>query len=127
MSVQVHLRLPDELWQRLSDEAQLAGRALAEHIRETLAQRIDIAAELAALRAMLARRGESGNDAELSTTLAALREAAEDGDGMLPGDRAIALETLLLLRDIVGPAKARPVQGSIESLGLPVWSGGKLV
>jgi len=125
MSVQVHLRLPDDLWQRLSDEAQLAGRALAEHIRETLAQRIDIAAELAALRTMLARRGETGNDADLSTTLAALREAAEDGDGMLPGDRAIALETLLILRDIIGPAKAKPIQGSIEGLGLPVWRGGR--
>jgi predicted DNA-binding protein len=126
MSVQVHLRLPDELWQRLSDEAQLARRALAEHIRETLAKQIDIVSELASLRAMLTQRGESGHDAELSTTLEALRDAAEDGEGMLPGDRAIALETLLLLREIAGPARARPVQGHVESVGLPVWSGGRL-
>lgn len=126
MSVQVHLRLPDELWQRLSDEAQLQGRALAEHIRESLSQQIDIVAELAALRAMLVRRGESGNEADIAATLEALRDAAEDSDGMLPGDRAIALETLLLLREIAGPARTKPIQGSVEWEGLPVWRGSRI-
>jgi hypothetical protein len=125
LSVQVHLRLPDELWQRLSDEAQAAGRALAEHIRFTLLQQADIAGELAGLRAMLSRRGDSGHDAELATTLQAIRDAAEDGGGMLPGDRAVALESLLLLRELVGHVKAKPIQGRVEGLGLPVWRGGK--
>ena len=124
-SVSVHIRLPAATWERYSAEAQAAGKALAEYLRDRLAEQNDVAAELGALRAMLSRRGESGNDAELSTTLAALREAAEDGGGMLPGDRAIALETLLILRDIIGPAKAKPIQGSIEGLGLPVWRGGR--
>jgi hypothetical protein len=124
-SVSVHIRLPAATWERYSAEAQAAGKALAEHLRDRLADQTDVVAELAAMRAMIARRGDSGNDAELATTLEALRDAAEEGGGMLPGDRAIALETLLLLREIIGHVKAKPIQGRVEGLGLPVWRGGK--
>ncbi len=125
-SVSVHIRLPTAVWERHSADAQAARKSLAEHLRDTLNQQADIAGELAALRGMITSRGESGHDAELSTTLQAIRDAAEDGGGMLPGDRAIALETLLLLREIAGPARTKPIQGSVEGQGLPVWRGSRV-
>lgn len=124
-SVSVHIRLPAAAWERYSADAQAARKSLAEYLRDTLDKQMDIADELAELRALIARQGASGHDAELSTTLQAIRDAAEDGGGMLPGDRAIALETLLLLREIVGHVRAKPIQGNVEGLGLPVWRGGR--
>ncbi len=124
-SVSVHIRLPSETWERYSAEAQAAGKALAEFLRDRLAEQADVASELAGLRAMLSRRGDTGHDAELATTLQAIRDAAEDGGGMVAGDRAIALESLLLLREVVGHVKAKPIQGRVEALGLPVFRGGK--
>ena len=125
-SVSVHIRLPVATWERYSDEAQAARKSLAEYLRDVLDRQTDIASELFELRAMIGRQSANGNDADLAATLEALRDAAKDSDGMLPGDRAIALETLLLLREIAGPARTKPIQGSVEWEGLPVWRGSRI-
>lgn len=118
MSVVVSLRLPEPLWQRLSDEAEAHRRPLAEHIRQQLAAKAELVDELAALRAAFAPM--AGLESVVAETLAELRDAAGgDREAMSPPAWGVMVETLILLRSIAGPGKSTPAQSIVKTAGLP--------
>lgn len=122
MSVVVTLRLPDPLWQRLSDEAEAHRRPLAEHIRQQLAAKADLAEEVAAIRSSLSPM--EGLESVIAETLADLRDAAgEQREAMSPAAWGVMVESLVLLRTIAGPGKTTPAQSIVKTAGLPIWDG----
>ena len=122
MSVVVTLRLPEPLWQRLSEEAEAQRRPLAEHIRQQLAEKVELADELAAIREAFGPL--AGLDTVIAETLADLREAAgEQRDALSPAAWGVLIETLVLMRTIATPAKVTPAQSIVKTAGLPIWNG----
>lgn len=123
MSVQVHLRLPDNLWEQLSGEAKVMRRALAEHIRYQLEERAAYTRELAEVRATFTPIAGLGG--VIADTLGELREAAGAGqEALSPSAWGVMVETLILLRSIAAPAKMKPAQTLVEMAGLPVFNAG---
>lgn len=106
----VAIRFPEPVWARYSAEAQAQRMALGAYLRERLEQRDAIADELAGLRRAVEERA-------LTRPL----ERAEAG-ATAGLDQAVALEMLLILRQVAGPQRASIAQKEVERRGLKPWS-----
>jgi hypothetical protein len=105
----VAIRFPETVWARYSAEAQAQRMALGAYLRERLEQQDAIADELAGLR----RAIEEG---------APSRPPERAAPGATAGlDQAVALEMLLILRQLAGPQRATLAQKEVERRGLTPW------
>ncbi len=106
-STRVHFRLNDQVFIRYSSQAQSQDMALGSYLRWRLEQQDQF---LAAEAAMLKR-----SVSQAPTTSGPTQGATPS---LPPG---MFVETLLLLRSLVGPQKLNVAQKEVERRGLETW------
>ena len=107
-SVVLQVRLSESRWERYSAEASAAGVPLSTYIRQRLEREDGIADQIAELRCVV----EHGAEARRSETCEPAPAAV---------DRAVSLESLLLLRQLATPQKTSIAQGELERRGITPW------
>lgn len=109
----ITLRLSVEQKALLEDEAARQGKRLSTYVRELLESENDLQGALAALRREIA---------SLHHVIEDLADTGPRSDQSGPGSNAVQIETLLLLRAIAGPERAKVVWGELRRIGYEPWS-----
>ncbi len=109
----IQVRLSPEKQALLEDEAARKGKRLATYVRELLESENDLQGALAALRREIA---------SLHHVIEDLADTGPRSDQSGSGSNAVQIETLLLLRAIAGPERAKVVWGELRRIGYEPWS-----